>query len=149
MLAGAGLALAGLVVGGVGSAGASPVTSSARAGASSTPPPMPTCPPVLPLSGGVSSVTATSLTVSYFIFLGPPCGYNPPVTVSLFVSREDAQQWRDPVSEAVSGPERYGQVTIDGLTADTVYWFRFSVDGGPDPYMIGSGRTASLPGWKP
>jgi cellulase/cellobiase CelA1 len=143
IVAGAALTIAG----GMGSAGASPVTPSTTASPSPTPTPRPTltCPPVLPISGGVSAVTATSATISYSIFLSPPCGYNPPVTVTLFTSREDAQQWQNPVAEAVSGPERYGTVTIDGLTPDTAYWFRFSADGRPDPYVVTSVRTAPLP----
>lgn len=148
VLASAGLTLAGLVAAGVGSAGASLVTPSSTASPSVPPTPAPTlmtCPPVLPVSGGVSAVTDTSVTISYAIFLGPPCGYNPPVTVTLFASREDAQQWQSPVAEAVSGPERSGRVTIDGLTPDTAYWFRFSADGRRDPYVIASARTAPLP----
>jgi hypothetical protein len=146
VLAGAALALGGLVAGGVGSAGASLVTvpTTVSPSATSTLQPPPTCPPVLPITGGVSAVTATSVSISYSIFLAPPCGYNPPVTVTLFASREDAQQFTDPLAQAVSGPERYGVVTIDGLTADTVYWYRFSVDGGPDPYVLGSARTAAV-----
>ncbi|MEU8390069.1 cellulose binding domain-containing protein [Micromonospora sp. NPDC048843] len=117
----------------------------------STPPPTPlpsptiACPPALPISASVTGVTTTSLTVSYFIFFRPPCGYDPPMTVSLFTSREDAQQWRAAVAEGVSGPERNGAVTIDGLTPDTEYWYRFTdVDGRRDPYVIASARTASL-----
>jgi len=141
LLAGAVLALAGLVAAGPGSAAAAPGTRSAAP----TPAPTLTCPPALPISGGVSAATATSLTISYSMLLTPPCGYNPPVTVTLFAAGEDAQQWRDPVAEAVSGPERYGKVTVGGLTPDTMYWFRFSADGRRDPYVIGSGRTAPLP----
>ncbi|MEH0927404.1 cellulose binding domain-containing protein [Micromonospora sp. CPCC 205558] len=114
---------------------------------SATPSPSPTitCPPALPISASVAGVTATSVTISYSIFFRPPCGYDPPMTVSLFVSREDAQQWREPVAEAVSGPERSGTVTIDGLRPDTEYWYRFSdPDGKRDPYLIGSARTAPL-----
>jgi hypothetical protein len=143
VLGGAALVLAGLVAGGVSSAGASPVTPSTTTSPSLTPPP--TCPPVLPLTGGVTAVTATSVTVNYLISLTPPCGYNPPVTVTLFASREDAQQWQNPVAEAVSGPERHGTVTVGGLTADTVYWFRFSADGKRDTYVLGSARTAPTP----
>ncbi|MEJ3746841.1 cellulose binding domain-containing protein [Actinomycetes bacterium KLBMP 9797] len=147
VLAGAAVALTGLVAGEVGSAEASPTTLSTTASPSPTPTPRPTltCPPVLPVTGGVSAVDATSATISYAIYLSPPCGYNPPVTVTLFASREDAQQWRNPVAEAVSGPERSGTVTVDGLTPDTAYWFRFSLDGRPDPYVLGSVRTAAQP----
>lgn len=147
VLAGTALTLAGLVAGGVSSAGASPVTPAIAASPSLTPTPMPTltCPPVLPLSGAVSAVTATSVTISYSIYLSPPCGYNPPVTVTLFASREDAQQWQNPVAEETSGPERHGTATVDGLTPDTAYWFRFSADGRRDPYVIASVRTAPLP----
>jgi cellulase/cellobiase CelA1 len=35
-------------------------------------------------------------------------------------------------------------VTIDGLTPDTAYWFRFGADGRRDPYVIGTGRTAPV-----
>src|SRR5689334_14401371 len=108
---------------------------------SPTPMPTLTCPPALPVSGTVTAVTTSSLTISYSMLLTPPCGYNPPVTVTLFAGREDAQQWLNPVAEVVSGPERSGQVTIEGLTPDTAYWFRFSADGRHDPYVIGTGRT--------
>ncbi|MEU8421390.1 cellulose binding domain-containing protein [Micromonospora sp. NPDC048835] len=109
------------------------------------PGPTPTCPPALPISANVSGVTTTSVTISYSIFFRPPCGYDPPMTVSLFASREDAQQWRTPVASAVSGPERSGTVTIGGLTPDTEYWYRFTdPDGKRDPYSIGPARTAAL-----
>ncbi|MET7373349.1 cellulose binding domain-containing protein [Micromonospora arida] len=114
---------------------------------SATPSPSPTitCPPALPITASVAGVTTTSVTISYSIFFRPPCGYDPPMTISLFASREDAQQWRTPVAEAVSGPERTGAVTIGGLTPDTEYWYRFSdPDGKRDPYAIGSARTAPL-----
>lgn len=143
VLAGAAVALIGWSVGAMDGAEAAPLTPPATA--SPTPTPPPTCPPVLPITGAVSAVTATSVTISYAIFLSPPCGYDPPVTVTLFASREDAQQLLNPVAEAVSGPERHGPVTIDGLTPDTTYWFRFSADGGPDPYVLGSVRTAPVP----
>lgn len=143
VLAGAALALAGLATGGVSGAAASPVTPSTAL--TPTPQPTQTCPPVLPVTGTASAVTATSVTISYSIFLSPPCGYNPPVTVILFASRADAEQWQNPVAEATSGPARYGTVTVDGLTPDTAYWFRFSADGRRDPYMIGSVRTAPPP----
>lgn len=113
----------------------------AAASSATTAEPTPTCPPALPLSGAVSAATTRSLTISYSIFFAPPCGYNPPVTATLFASAENARQWLDPVAEAVSGPERSGKVTIDGLTPGTEYWFRFSADGKHDPYLIGSGRT--------
>ncbi|MEV5206230.1 cellulose binding domain-containing protein [Micromonospora sp. NPDC053740] len=112
-----------------------------------TPLPSPTiaCPPALPISASVTGATTTSLTISYVIFFRPPCGYDPPMTVSLFSSREDAQQWRAAVAEVVSGPERNGSVTIDRLAPDTEYWYRFTdVDGRRDPYVIASARTASL-----
>ncbi|MFE0531935.1 cellulose binding domain-containing protein [Micromonospora parva] len=107
--------------------------------------PTPTCPPALPISASVAGATTTSLTISYSIFFRPPCGYDPPMTVSLFTSREDAQQWRAAVAEGVSGPERNGSVTIDRLTPGTEYWYRFTdVEGRRDPYVIASGRTAPL-----
>jgi cellulase/cellobiase CelA1 len=142
-----GAAFAWLVAGGVGSAGASPAMPLTSAGASPTPTPSPTlvCPPAVPVSGTVSAVTATSVTISYSMLLRPPCGYDPPVTVTLFASLEDAQQGQSPVAEAVSGPERYGTMTVDGLTADTSYWFRFSADGVLVPYVLASVRTAPLP----
>ncbi|MEU8327496.1 cellulose binding domain-containing protein [Micromonospora sp. NPDC048839] len=117
--------------------------------AAPTPTPIPTptiaCPPALPISAGVTAVTTTSVTISYSIFFRPPCGYDPPLTVSLFASREDAQQWRAPVAAAVSGPERFGAVTVDGLTPNTEYWYRFSApDGKRDPFIFGSARTAAL-----
>jgi cellulase/cellobiase CelA1 len=117
----------------------------AAAPAPSTPAPTPgpTCPPALPLTGSVTGATADSLTVTYSIFFAPPCGYNPPVTVTLFASSQDARDWVNPVAEAVSGPERSGQVTIGGLSAGTEYWFRFSADGKHDPYAVGSGRTVA------
>jgi cellulase/cellobiase CelA1 len=60
------------------------------------------------------------------------------MTVTLFTSREDAAQWQNPAASAVSGPERYGTVTIGGLTPATSYWFRFSdSEGRRDPYVIG------------
>ncbi|MEV4118834.1 cellulose binding domain-containing protein [Micromonospora sp. NPDC049645] len=112
---------------------------------SATPTPTPTCPPALPITANVSGATTTSLTISYVVFFRPPCGYNPPMTVSLFTSREDAQQWRAAVAEGVSGPELNGAVTIDRLTPDTEYWYRFTdAEGRRDPYVIASTRTASL-----
>lgn len=115
--------------------------------ATTSPGPTPTiaCPPALPITANVAGVTATSVTISYSIFFRPPCGYDPPMTVSLFANREDAQQWRSPVAVAVSGPERNGTVTIDRLTPDTEYWYRFTdVEGRRDPYVIASARTAPL-----
>jgi len=65
--------------------------------------------------------------------------------VTLFASRTDAQQWRDPVAANVSGPEPNGDVTIDGLTPDTEYWFRFTdADGRRDTYVLG-GPARTLP----
>lgn len=105
--------------------------------------PTPACPPALPITATVTGTTTTSLTISYWVFFTPPCGYNPPMTVSLFANREDAQQWRSPVAEGVSGPERNGVVTIGRLTPDTEYWYRFSdAEGRRDPYVIASARTA-------
>jgi hypothetical protein len=135
LLVSAALALAGLLT------AASPA---AAAPTEPTPRPTLTCPPVIPISGTVSAATATSLTISYSIFLSPPCGYDPPITVTLFGSAEDARQRQNPVAEAVSGPERYGQVTIEGLTPDTAYWYRFTAGGQPDPYIVGTARTALL-----
>ncbi|MBQ1047394.1 cellulose binding domain-containing protein [Micromonospora sp. C51] len=114
-----------------------------------TPTPTPTvaCPPALPISGMVTGVTATSVTISYsLMFSGPPCGYDLPMTVLLFTSRDDAAKWQNPVAEAITGLERNGQVTLDGLTPDTEYWFRFSdVEARRDPYVIGGpARTEPL-----
>lgn len=144
VLAGATVALTGLVAAGMGSAGASPTTLTATESPSPTPTPRPTptCPPVLPITGAATAVTATSVTITYAIFLTPPCGYNPPVTVVLFASQEDAQLWQNPLAEIVSGPERSGTVTFSGLTPDTPYWFRFGADGRQVPYPIGTARTA-------
>ncbi len=139
-LGGAVLGLAGLLA--TASSGtASPTTAPTTA---PTPRPPVTCPPVIPISGSVTAATATSLTISYSIFLGPPCGYDPPITVTLYGSAEDARQRQNPVAEAVSGPERYGPVLLEGLTPDTPYWFRFSAGDQPDPYVVGSGRTAPM-----
>ncbi|MEV7225869.1 cellulose binding domain-containing protein [Polymorphospora sp. NPDC051019] len=120
------------------------VPAAAPAPAQTSPP---ACPPVLPINGLVTASTATSLTVTYSIMLSPPCGYDPPITVSLFASRTDAEQWRDPVATAVSGPQRYGTVTVTGLTPDTEYWFRLSdVEGRQDRYVLGGpARTAAQP----
>ncbi|MEU7919577.1 cellulose binding domain-containing protein [Micromonospora zamorensis] len=113
--------------------------------ATPTPSPTLTCPPVLPITANVAGVTTTSVTISYSIFLRPPCGYDPPMTVSLFASREDAQQWRTPVAVAVSGPERNGSVTVDRLTPDTEYWYRLTdVEGRRDQYAFSSARTSPL-----
>ncbi|PZG17146.1 endoglucanase [Micromonospora craterilacus] len=140
VLAAATLALAG----GFGSARA------AEAPPSPSPSPSPStpiaCPPALPIGGLVTGATATSVTVTYSVLFLPPCGYDPPITVTLFGSREDAAQWRDPVAEAVSEPQRYGNVTVDGLTPDTEYWFRFSdTEGRRDPYVIGGPARTTLP----
>lgn len=61
----AALALAGVI------AGAGPSSASTVPAPTSTP----ACPPVLPLSATASAVTATSVTLSYAMFLTPPCGY--------------------------------------------------------------------------
>ena len=145
VLGGVVLAVAGSVLGGVGSAAASNSPAAAITGPAltSTPTPIITCPPALPISGGVAAVTTTSVTISYSLFFTPPCGYDPPITVILFASREDAQQWLNPVAEAVSGPERSGQVTVAGLTPGTDYWYRFSAGDHRDPYWIAAVRTAS------
>ncbi|MCX5064419.1 cellulose-binding domain-containing protein [Micromonospora lupini] len=112
---------------------------------SPSPTPTPTCPPALPIAASVTAVTTTSVTLSYSIFFRPPCGYDPPMTVSLFASRADAQQWQSPVAQAVTGPERNGVVTIDQLTPDTEYWYRFSdAEGRRDPYWVAAVRTAAL-----
>ncbi|GIF23742.1 cellulase/cellobiase CelA1 [Actinoplanes tereljensis] len=136
LLAGAALTLAGV-------AAATPAT--AAPSLDPTPAPTLTCPPALPISGRATAVTTTSVTISYSMILTPPCGYNPPVTVTLFASQADAQQWLNPVAEAVSGPERNGQVTLDGLAPGTEYWLRFSADGKHDPYLFPSVRTAAVP----
>jgi cellulase/cellobiase CelA1 len=133
VVGGAVLALAALVAGAVPAGAAAP-----------TPFPTVTCPPVIPLTGTVAAATETSLTISYSIFIGPPCGYDPPVTVVLFGSVEDARQWLNPVAEGVSGPERNGKVTIDGLTPDTPYWYRFVAGGVRDPYVVNAARTAAV-----
>ncbi|WP_422743593.1 hypothetical protein ACN27B_04290 [Micromonospora sp. WMMD754] len=115
----AALALTGLA------APAGALRSPASTAATPTPAPTLTCPPALPVSGQVTGATTSSLTIAYWMVLSPPCGYDPPLVVSLFASREDATQWRDPVAEAVTGPERSGSVTVGGLTPGTAYWFRF------------------------
>jgi Cellulose binding domain len=141
VLGGVALVWVGLFAGGTGGAAASaPATASTP-----TPGPTLTFPPALPVSGSVTAVTERSLTVSYSMLLSPPCGYDPPVTVTLFATAEDARQWQNPLAQAVSAAERSGRVTIGGLTPDTTYWFRFSADSRRDPYVIGSGRTASVP----
>ncbi|GIJ24115.1 cellulose binding domain-containing protein [Micromonospora lutea] len=115
---------------------------------SGTPTPVPTvaCPPVLPVTGRVTDVTATTLTISYTLqFNGLPCGYELPMRVLLFTSRDDAEKWQNPAAVALSGMERFGQVTLDGLTPDTDYWFRFSdVEDRRDPYII-EGPVRTLP----
>ncbi|MET7834299.1 cellulose binding domain-containing protein [Micromonospora sediminicola] len=136
----AALALTGLA------APAGALRSSASTAATPTPAPTLTCPPALPVSGQVTGATTSSLTITYWMVLSPPCGYDPPLVVSLFASREDATQWRDPVAEAVTGPERSGSVTVGGLTPGTAYWFRFGdTKGVRDPYVIGGpARTLSF-----
>ncbi|MCZ7435652.1 cellulose binding domain-containing protein [Micromonospora sp. WMMC241] len=135
----AALALTGLA------APAGAVQSPAVTAATPAPTPTVACPPALPVSGQVTGTTATSLTITYWMLLSPPCGYDPPMVVTLFASREDATGWRDPVAEAVSKAERSGTVTVEGLTPDTDYWFRFSdTQGHRDPYVIGGpARTLS------
>ncbi|WP_431879726.1 cellulose binding domain-containing protein [Micromonospora marina] len=142
----AALALTGLAA----SAGAdrSPAATTMTLASAATPTPTPTfaCPPALPVSGQVTGATTTSISITYWMVLSPPCGYDPPLLVSLFASREDATGWRDPVAEAVTGPERSGTVTIGGLAPGTEYWFRFGdTRGTRDPYVIGGpARTLSL-----
>ncbi|MDG4810696.1 cellulose binding domain-containing protein [Micromonospora sp. WMMD1120] len=107
--------------------------------------PTPACPPALPITATVTGATTTSLTISYWVFFAPPCGYNLPMTVTLYASREDAEQWRSPVGEVVTGPERNGAVTFDRLNPDTEYWYRFTdADGRRDPYAFAAARTAPL-----
>jgi cellulase/cellobiase CelA1 len=142
VLAGAAVVSAGLVVGAAAGAGAVPTMPVAAADPSPTPTAV--CPPVLPISLTASAITATSVTINYSIMLRPPCGYDPPVTVTFFGSLEDAQRVRNPLAEAVSGPERYGTVTVDGLTADTAYWYRAVAGGATVPYPLGSVRTAAV-----
>ncbi|MBU2668136.1 cellulose binding domain-containing protein [Actinoplanes bogorensis] len=134
------MVLAAVIFGGSGG------TAAAAPAPAVTPAPTPplTCPPVLPISGVASGATTDSVTISYYLFLSPPCGYNPPITVTLFAGADNARQWTDPVAEAVSGPERSGQVTIGDLAPDTQYWFRFTADGKRDPYVVGSARTTAL-----
>ncbi|MGI5520157.1 cellulose binding domain-containing protein [Micromonospora sp. CA-259024] len=126
-------------------AGWAGTTGAAEATPAPSPSVTPVCPPALPIHGQVSAATTTSLTITYSMLLSPPCGYDPPITVSLFTSREDAERWQAPVAETVSGPERYGTVSIGRLTPDTAYWFRFSdAEGRRDPYVIG-GPARTLP----
>ena len=131
------VALACVLVPGVTGAAATPATSSP------TPGPTLTCPPALPLNASVVASTPTSVTIRYSLFLLPPCGYDPPVTVFFFAGQDDAQQWADPVGEAVSGPERSGELTVTGLTPDTPYWLRFTAGGRQDPYTFPAVRTAA------
>ncbi|MET8065920.1 cellulose binding domain-containing protein [Micromonospora sp. NPDC005686] len=140
----AALALTGLAASA--DAGPSLATTAMTPATAATPTPAPTCPPALPVSGQVTGATTTSITFAYWMVLSPPCGYDPPIVVSLFASREDAIQRRDPVAEAVSGPERSGTVTVGGLTPGTAYWFRFGdTEGARGPYLIGGpARTLSL-----
>ncbi|MFB9236827.1 cellulose binding domain-containing protein [Plantactinospora siamensis] len=145
-LAAAGAAAAAASPAGAGSAAGVLAPAGGPALPAASPTVIVTCPPALPIGGQVTGTTATSVTVSYYMLLTPPCGYDTPITVSLFASREDAAQWRAPVAEALSGPERNGSVTIGGLTPDTDYWFRFTGAGGQrDPYVIGGpAHTAAL-----
>jgi len=157
VLSGAVLTLAGLIAGGTTGAGAAPRMPSITAGPPNTvtaiptgtvpasPGPTETCPPVLPVYGAPSAVTATSVTISYTIFVGRPCGYDPPITVSFFASEQDASQWRNPVTSVESGWERSGTIIVTGLTPDTTYWFRFSSRGARDLYAFTSVRTAPSP----
>lgn len=117
-------------------------------GASPAPTPTPVCPPVVPISGQVTAATTTSLTIFYSIMLRPPCGYDPPMTVLLFGSRADAELGQHPVASAATGLERFGSVTIDGLTPDTKYWFRFTDAAGTlDRYIVGGpARTVAESG---
>ncbi|MEU8071989.1 cellulose binding domain-containing protein [Micromonospora sp. NPDC048169] len=142
----AALALTGLAASA--DAGRSPATTAMTPATAATPTPTPTyaCPPALPVTGQVTGATTTSITITYWMVLSPPCGYDPPLLISLFASREDATAWRDPVAEAVTGPERSGKVTLGGLTPGTEYWFRFGdTKGTRDPYVIGGpARTLSL-----
>ena len=73
-------------------------TTTAEATATPTPTPSatptPACPPALPITANVTGATTTSVTIRYSMFFRPPCGYDPPMTVSLFTSLEDAQQGR-------------------------------------------------------
>ncbi|MDG4766732.1 cellulose binding domain-containing protein [Solwaraspora sp. WMMD406] len=139
-----GVLLAAVTIALTASAGAAAAQPTAPA--TTAPTPGVTCPPALPITGRVTGATPTTLTVSYSMLLvGPPCGYVPPITVTLFASQADAQQWRDPVAEQVSGPDRHGDVTLAGLTPDTEYWFRFSdAEGRRDTYVVG-GPAWTLP----
>ncbi|HET9517093.1 MAG TPA: cellulose binding domain-containing protein [Actinoplanes sp.] len=83
------------------------------------------------------------MTVSYSIILAPPCGYSPPITVTLYTSEKDAESWSNPVAKAVSGPDRAGKVIVSGLSPDTQYWVRFSANGKRVPWVIDSGYTLS------
>ncbi|MER7168318.1 hypothetical protein ABT336_19910 [Micromonospora sp. NPDC000207] len=133
------LALTGIVAGPGPTALGSPAPGSIVLGSVAAPPTPPVaCPPALPITGMVTATTATSVTVRYSMLLTPPCGYDPPIRVTLYTSRQDAQQRNAPVTSAVSGPQRYGDVTVDGLTPATEYWYRFSdAHGTWDPYIIG------------
>ncbi|GIJ09927.1 cellulose binding domain-containing protein [Micromonospora andamanensis] len=114
-------------------------TTNPTGGPTPTPTPTVACPPALPITGMVTGTTATTVTISYsLMFSGPPCGYDLPMTVLLFTSRDDAAKWQNPAVKAVTGLERNGQVTVDGLFPDTEYWFRFSdARDRRDPYVIG------------
>ncbi|TCB93402.1 endoglucanase [Micromonospora zingiberis] len=126
---------------------AAPAAAQTSPTATPSPSPTPVCPPVLPINALVTGTTATSVTITYNAFITPPCGYDPPITVILFGSRDDAIQWQNPVAQGTSGPERSGAVTIDGLTPGAEYWFRLSDAAGVrDPYVIGGpARTAPQP----
>ncbi|MGW0503890.1 cellulose binding domain-containing protein [Micromonospora sp. NPDC003241] len=135
--------------------GAAGVASSA--GAATSPPvplttswsPTPTvtpCPPALPLAGMVAGTTTTTVTIRYSLTFRPPCGYDLPITVHLFATREDAEMWHNPVASADTGLESYGSVVVEGLIPDTEYWFRFSdAKGRRDPYILGGpARTQAV-----
>lgn len=114
-----------------------------------TQPPPPACPPVLPLTASVAGTTETSVTISYSMFVvGPPCGFTLPLTMTLYTSQADAQQQRDPVATATSGLEQHGSISVDGLTPDTAYWFRFAgADAQQDMFHIGGpARTVAVTG---
>lgn len=122
---GVGLAAASLaLLGWAGTAGA--VTTPATVTPTTSPTRPPICPPSLPIVGSVTATTATTITVAYTMVMLPPCGYDTPMTVTAFGSREDAVAWSNPVSSATGGPERIGTITVEGLTPNTGYWYRFS-----------------------
>ncbi|WP_434741359.1 hypothetical protein [Micromonospora sp. SH-82] len=133
------LALTGIAAGPGSPAPGSITLGSPAPGPPAAPPTPPVaCPPALPITGMVTATTSTSVTVRYSMLLTPPCGYDPPIRVTLYSGRQDAQQRNAPVASAVSGPQRFGDVTVDGLTPATEYWYRFSdAHGTWDPYIIG------------